>query len=178
MKKFYTTQSMETMLGSHLLPTVLGLAWAPARLATGARLGCGQPPPLHLGCPPQYRHCLLDCLHQTQVRGKWHTAPVHVVLFYLQTIKCDKYKLPSHCSQLCRTDGGFSENAVGEHICSACLHQKGEHSPCLNWLWLKWLLKWFLLCLWDLFCVCWQVYLILAAQLAVTFSVVAVFTFV
>lgn len=31
---------------------------------------------LHLGCPPQYRLCLLDCLTPTQVLSEWHSLEV------------------------------------------------------------------------------------------------------
>lgn len=94
MRMHCTIQSMETTpscqnkapLFHRLHLTAPVLACAPACPATGARrvsfrrLGCGQPPAsLSLGCPPQYRLCLLECLHPTQVLRDLHqTAEDHI----------------------------------------------------------------------------------------------------
>lgn len=124
-----TSQDMAPLF-HHLHLTAPVLACAPACLATGARrvstrkLGCGQPlASLHPGCPPQYRLCLLDSLHPTQVLKKLYRTLVNHILHYIHiSSKCDKYKLPLCYSQFCRRHGGFSEHPVGEHIYSACLH--------------------------------------------------------
>lgn len=94
MRMHCTIQSMETTpscqnkapLFHRLHLTAPVLACAPACLATGARrvsirrLGCGQhPASLRLGCQPQYRLCLLECLHPAQVVRDWYqTAEDHI----------------------------------------------------------------------------------------------------
>lgn len=103
-------------------------------------------------------------------------------------------------SQLCRRHGGCSAQPVGEHVCSPRLHQKGKDLPpsafhamaqlCFGVFLGGPVAKNILFSSAQTTCAALscevsdsllfvlQVYMILAAQLAVTISVVAVFTFV
>lgn len=131
---------------------------------------------LHLGCPPQYRLCLLDCLTPTQVLSEWHSLEVITPcnIFRLGVTRINYHlALPNSAGEMEDFLSTQWESTSVRHAfirkvrvcdcvltCSLCQWQ----SCCSD---LSFFLFFF-----------GQVYLILSAQLAVTFSVVAVFTFV
>ncbi|XP_042074471.1 protein lifeguard 3 isoform X3 [Haplochromis burtoni] len=100
---------------------------------------------LHLGCPPQYRLCLLDCLPPTQVLSEWHSLEV--------ITPCNIFRL--------------GVTRINYHL--ALPNSAGEMEDFLSTQWESTSVRHAFIR---------KVYLILSAQLAVTFSVVAVFTFV
>ncbi|XP_030614020.1 protein lifeguard 3-like isoform X1 [Archocentrus centrarchus] len=100
---------------------------------------------LQLGCPPQYRLCVLDCLPPTQVLSEWHSLEVITPCnkFRLGVIRINYHlTIPNSAGEM---DDFFSTQWESTSVRHAFIR---------------------------------KVYLILSAQLAVTFSVVAVFTFV